>query len=343
MIAVVHLVWGPLGVSPLRRFLDSYRRHPAGAEHDLVVLFNNVSERLRSQLAAELEHLEHSVMTIDGPVQDLAAYLHAASRVSHDHLCFLNSYSEILAPGWLAKLNSPLMRQDVGLVGATGSWASLRSSALNTMFLPNPYKNVMPRRHVAECYDVVDLTVRGNTMADERVAVHASRKGRSLAKAAMATFKALPSIPEQILRFPSFPARHLRTNAFMVERPVFTSLQANPIKRKIDAYALESGHESLTRQITERGLQTLIVDRDGDVYQSHRWPDSHVFWQGNQEKLLVADNQTAAYADGDLNHRRMLSIFAWGAEAQPELSTQRICIDDVADPAGLSPHASSEQ
>ncbi len=42
MIAVVHLVWGPLGPEPLRDFLRSYHAHDAGAPHELVVLFNGV-------------------------------------------------------------------------------------------------------------------------------------------------------------------------------------------------------------------------------------------------------------------------------------------------------------
>jgi hypothetical protein len=341
MIAVVHLVWGPLGVSPLRRFLDSYRRHPAGVEHELVVLFNNVSDELWPELAAELEQLEHGVMTIDEPVQDLPAYLQAAGRLNHDHLCFLNSYSEILASDWLAKLSSTLMQRNVGLVGATGSWASLRSSALNTLMLPNPYKAIMPRRHEGERFDAVDLAMRGKTVIGAQPSSHAPSTGRSLAKAAVATFKALPSIPEQILKFPSFPAHHLRTNALMVERRTFTFLKANSIKRKIDAYAMESGRASVTRQIAEQGLQTLIVDRDGNVYQPQQWPDSHVFWQGNQEKLLVADNQTAAYTDGDFDRRRMLSIFAWGAEAQPEAGHKHR--DDVNASSGRYVRAPRDQ
>jgi hypothetical protein len=55
--AVVHLVWGPLGLAPFETFLTSYERHDAGFEHDLVLLYNGVADldpyRLRAgQLGA---------------------------------------------------------------------------------------------------------------------------------------------------------------------------------------------------------------------------------------------------------------------------------------------------
>lgn len=124
MIAVVHLVWGPLGPVPVREFLASYRRHAAGAEHELVMLFNGVTSEQRPALEAELEGTEHRSLELTEPVQDLAAYAQAAERLEHERLCFLNSYSMVLARDWLAKLAHALDQPDAGLVGATGSWES---------------------------------------------------------------------------------------------------------------------------------------------------------------------------------------------------------------------------
>ena len=149
MIAVIHLVWGPLGPRPLREFLASYRRHPAGIEHELVLLLNGVSDAQRAALDRELEGVEHRQLTLPKPVQDLAAYRQAAELLGHERVCFLNSYSTILAPDWLAKLSHALEMPGAGLVAATGSWASARSAILNAFFLPNPYRGVVPGRRVA--------------------------------------------------------------------------------------------------------------------------------------------------------------------------------------------------
>jgi hypothetical protein len=32
---------------------------------------------------------------------------------------------------------------------------------------------------------------------------------------------------------------------------------------------------------------------------------------------MIADNQTASYAEGDLDCRRLLAVRAWGASADP--------------------------
>lgn len=128
MIGLVYLAWAPLGPEPVRDFLRSYRRHPAGIEHELVVVLNGApgtSERPgAAPLPAELAEVEHRVLDLGRSVLDLPAYGLAARGLPHRRLCLLNSYSAILADGWLALLARALDAPGVGLAGATGSWES---------------------------------------------------------------------------------------------------------------------------------------------------------------------------------------------------------------------------
>ncbi len=315
LIAVVHLVWGPLGPEPLRTFLGSYRAHPAGAKHELVILLNGVSESQRSRLVPELREVEHRLLTTESPVQDLAAYVQAAQRLEHERLCFMNSYSQILVSDWLAKLSDALDRPRAGLVGATGSWASTRSWVMHAYLLPTPYRAVMPSRRVArEQFLAIELERAG-----ELTQSLAAAPTRSLADSLRAKWRTLPDIPRQLLGFESFPAPHLRTNAFMLDRTVLERLQIGTIRSKMDAYALENGRHNLTRQAQRMGLRTLVVARDGAAFDEQQWPSSRTFWQGDQEGLLVADNQTRSYAEGGADRRRLLSAFAWGSHADPRL------------------------
>jgi hypothetical protein len=317
MIAVVHLVWGPLGPRPLREFLASHRRHPAGVEHELVMLFNNVSAEQRPALLAELDGFEHRLLELDAPAQDLAAYAQAAKRLEHERICFLNSYSEILIDGWLEALNAPLERPEVGLVGATGSWASLHSAVLNAFLLPNPYRGVIPKRSIArEQMRAIELELELVRVGAEDAAF-AELPSRSLRKSVVSTLKAFRPMPEQLLRFEPFPAHHLRTNAFMLDRSTFNAFELGRIERKSDAYLLESGRNSFTRQVQRQGKRVLVVARDGSSYDQDRWPASRTLWQGQQEGLLVADNQTRSYINGNLDRRRLLSAFAWGRQSDP--------------------------
>jgi hypothetical protein len=320
--AVVHLVWGPLGTGPLRRFLVSYRRHEAGAEHELIVLLNNVPDPLPAEFEAALAGVEHRLLRTPEPVQDLAAYAHAADRLEHERLCFLNSYSAILAPDWLAKLDHALDQPDVGLVGATGSWASLHSAVLNAFLLPNPYRRVVPRRSVArEQMREIELELDAARAPDGATPISLELPRRTLSGSVLSTLRSLRPMPEQLLRFAPFPAYHVRTNAFMLERSTFAALRMRPLSRKMDAYLLESGRASFTSQVRDMGLRTLVVARDGACYDHPEWFAGRTFWQGDQQGLLVADNQTRSYANGSYDRRRLLSAFAWGPEAAPSPPT----------------------
>jgi hypothetical protein len=58
---------------------------------------------------------------------DVRAYSLAARRLPHRYLCFLNSFSEPLAPDWLRILHRWVVEPDVGVVGCTGAWTSIFS------------------------------------------------------------------------------------------------------------------------------------------------------------------------------------------------------------------------
>jgi hypothetical protein len=298
-------------------------------DHELVVLFNGVEGEQRERLEAELEGVEHRLLVLPARVQDLTAYSHAADVLSHDRLCFLNSYSVLLAPEWLAKLNDALDQPATGLVGATGSWASLRASVLNALLLPSAYRGIVPGRAVIreEMNGIKqELAVESSGASVEELLAAGAPSGDdqsppSFAKRVLSMVRSLSPMPEQFVRFEEFPAHHVRTNAFMVDRELFTSLEMRPINRKMDAYLMESGRRSFTRQVQKRGLRTLVLARDGAVYEPERWHLSRTLWQRDQEGLLVADNQTRSYANGGLERRRVLSTMAWGPEAAPSPPT----------------------
>ncbi len=263
MIALVHLVWAPLGPAPLRSFLRSLERHPAGAEHELVIVLNGAQPRgeARDALLAELEHTEHRLISLERPVLDLAAYGEAAAVLGHELVCFLNSYSVILADDWLALLLGAFAAPDVGLAGASASWESQAEWR------------------------------RGELTRWPQQLAGARRSRRD---------------------YPRFPNPHVRTSAFMIERARIIDAGLARAGDKRATYLLESGHESITRRVQRDGLRAVVVGRDAIAYDVEGWPESHTFRSGEQENLLVADNQTADYATASPRRRRQLSRDTWG-------------------------------
>lgn len=294
--AVVHLVWGPAGPDPFEQFLSSYERHHAGAEHELVLLFNGVDDLApyRKRVGA----FATSEIVLPARSLDLPAYLTAARELPHDRLCFMNSYSEILAPGWLGMLCGPLDAAGAGATAASGSWASHRSFAFSLLRLPSGYRG---------------------TLGDRRLMNPALRSVSTQPKVILPRrlVRAATGLPGEITGYAGFPAAHLRTNGFVIGRDLLLSLRTGPLDSKNATYRFEAGRGGLTAQLGDRRLSTLVVARDGSARGPDDWSDADVFWQGEQEQLLVADNQTRQYQDGDAAVREALARYAWGPRARP--------------------------
>lgn len=113
--------------------------------------------------------------------------------------------------------------------------------------------------------------------------------------------------------FDAFPNPHIRTNAFMISRSLMLDLDW-AARSRTQALRLESGRDSITRQVLARGLQAVVVGRDGASYSPEQWPRSRTFRSGGQANLLIADNRTRQFSDADSDARRHLARHAWGAD-----------------------------
>lgn len=118
--------------------------------------------------------------------------------------------------------------------------------------------------------------------------------------------------------FNPFPNPHLRTNGFMLDRELMLELDWSTDGSKAAAWALESGKRSISRQMWERGLDVLVVGRDGVSYPSERWRESATFRSGGQRNLLIADNRTLQYEQADAVLKCRLEEMAWGETQRPD-------------------------
>jgi hypothetical protein len=274
-IAVVHLVRAKNGIEPLRRFLDSYSLLSPGIPHDLLIIYKGFRGRIPPEFAAALSATPHREIHSGDIGYDIAPYFHAARIPDYDFLCFLNSFSVILDQNWLLKLYSHASREGVGIAGATGSWESVYSDLQGIIETKNQPPGVVRKRL------------------------------RSLADTQLLKFYGK--------RFAPFPNFHIRTNAFMINRNLFLGIKRPRLILKIHAHEFESGRESLTGQILEKGLKPIVVGRDGAGYEKEHWHISGTFRQGEQGNLLVADNQTIRYHRLAPEEREKLRIHTWGA------------------------------
>lgn len=305
---VVHLVRQHNGPQPLERFLDSYSVHQAETEHELLLALKGFGSRVEANASLEAAHsrgVDARHMLLPDHGLDLTAYARVVAEVDADRYCFVNSFSRVLVSGWLRLLASALDQPGVSLAGSTGSWASLRDFRRYHVGLSSGYDGVFadPERTRLGFLELTRL--RRPSKRDH---------GRLAFKAA-----AVAELIRDRGRFDRFPAPHVRTNAFVASRELMLSLGSPRIRRKADAYRLESGRASLTSRVLNGGDRAVIVASDGAIHDPDVWDRSGTFWQGKQEQLIIADNQTDGYEHAPPELRRLLSALAWGQEVvRPE-------------------------
>jgi hypothetical protein len=69
-------------------------------------------------------------------------------------------------------------------------------------------------------------------------------------------------------RYPPFPNIHIRTNAFMLRRDVLQAIDHGRFRSRVDTSRFENGRRSLTRQITAMNLEPLVVGKSGVYRQN---------------------------------------------------------------------------
>jgi len=130
-ICVVYLARAKSGTASFRSFLESYRRWPAGLKHELLIVFKGFhSKQDTAPLVSLAREFQPRTLSMADFGFDLRAYGLALRHFKHDYFCFLNSFSEIQAEDWLAKMYAFIQRPEVGLVGTTASQESMYTNVL---------------------------------------------------------------------------------------------------------------------------------------------------------------------------------------------------------------------
>jgi len=132
-ICVVHLVRAKNGIEPFRQFLESYANNRGGIEHDLLIIFKGFyRKRGSTEYNKLLKDSTHKTLFVSDIGYDIRPYFIVAKTFDYKYFCFLNSYSVILDKDWLLKMYRYISYDNVGVVGATGSYQSGYSMLLNS-------------------------------------------------------------------------------------------------------------------------------------------------------------------------------------------------------------------
>ena len=204
----------------------------------------------------------------------------------------------------------------IGVKGFDGAWPAPYTQALQgirhqIVKVPSVGKDICAYYWIIDQLgtrfdDVLLLNSSSEFLAPNWLSHFQTARGfdRNTVVGATGSFEASDTVPD-------FPNPHLRTNGIFADLGLLRRMDWGVLE---DGNQFEAGPRSLTRQVTDIGGQTLIIDRKGKSYPPEAWPESSTFRAGGQQGLLVADNRTRAYNDADDPLKVWLHLHAWVAE-----------------------------
>jgi len=285
-IGLVYLVWAPLGPQPVREFLNSYQANSPGIEHGLTIVLNGAAHAARPRSGKTSLRTSRKGHACDASAaltrKDLLTEL---AGIEHRLLVLDRPVLDLAAYGLAARMleNQRLCFLNSYSVVLVDNWLSLLSRPL----------------------EEPSVGLAGATASWESQAEWVRGRARYWPYQ-LATLRGARR------DYPRFPNPHIRTTAFAIEREILLGMGLERATDKRSTYLLESGHDSLTRQVQTSGLRVVITGRDGNIYEADRWGAAGTYRSGEQKNLLVADRRTRDWQRASPRLQRRLSHDAWG-------------------------------
>lgn len=144
MIDVVYLAYLneklDYNIEVVEKFLNSYKIHPAGIEHNLVIIAKNWDNPdLYNQLKTLVQQYNAKIIDLPDGGLDLGAYIRVSNILESEYIYYLGSSIEIEANNWLLhSFNAFQETAKVQLVGPMGSW-------------DNGVTDIFPNYHIRTC------------------------------------------------------------------------------------------------------------------------------------------------------------------------------------------------
>jgi glycosyltransferase involved in cell wall biosynthesis len=329
-IAVLYLARIAEGLHHFERFAESYRQHPAGEDHELVIIYKG-DFKSGVQAGAEriFEGIAHRAVVIPDEGYDIHAYLNTAERINHDTLCMFNTFTTLLSPNWLKKLFGQFTKPGIGVAGMTASYESLPSTyqiIFRAVWLAATRWVRFNRKLARQYTGYLRTNAPGWMEADSSFFYRLRRVAGDILYHRLPYDH--PSLEAEFARhwedsigkggvlapfrdIAPFPNPHIRTNGFMVSREFMLEFRGMG-NTKYDCNHFESGPDGLTNRAFEKGLSVVLVGADGVGYAPEEWPTSKTFRLEQQQNLMATDNQVSAYVRMLEPERQILAYMTWG-------------------------------
>jgi hypothetical protein len=319
-LCVFYLARAAEGLEAFENFVNSYRSCRSGRPHRLVVIYKGFDVEPESPLTT----IRDDIFFVSDDLTDIGSYIEAATQCSAEYVCFLNTFSVILAPNWLNYLYNAISNDLVGIAGATASWESIYDTLayLGKAIWLTDTKNT--RRHAGmmrqfgpflRLYSPRWSSAYRSSSPITKFVSRFLAPYSSQQEAGFPEYWASVTAPGGFFNLysdiPRFPNPHIRSNGFIVRRADLLREFPAIEQGKHAAHLFESGSLSLTSRLLAVGKSAVVVGRNGQAYPPNEWPNSGTYRLGRQTNLLIGDNQTRSYENMPPGERETHTYFTW--------------------------------
>lgn len=359
--AVVYLARGEDGLPTFRRFVESYLRHPAGADHDLIVILKGLQQRVFVSAARQVfGDVATRIFEIGDRGYDIQAYVRLAQWLPNEELLFFNTYTRLQSDGWLARM-LPIARGDgVGVAGMTASYESLHDSMhyISKVVWLTAVRGVRFDAHFGEHFHSL-ISAHNPAWLAGRQAVARLRRWAGAFRSRHPAFdddqveagwrarwRDLTN-PGGVLAFyksfAHFPNPHLRTNGFLIRRERLLEMNPQLDMSKFACMRFESGPGGLPEFLKRKGLRPVLVGADGIGYDVAEWPRSRTFRLDRQQNVMASDNHLRNFDGFSPWERTYHQRLTWGDYLGPpppgflDLGFRFPVNQDITGPDGRGP------
>jgi hypothetical protein len=261
-LAVVYLIHKNDDITRLYNFLDSVEGFSLPISWQFKLLFKGFSSKQLSEIAngALTRFPRFQIFPVPNRGYDLESYRWFAKRNPHDHYLFLSSSSRLTMQESINILESVDQDSTNTFHFSLGSRLSLATNNLVMLELKHLYLQGKIPDQFLQRYSKMFIgrklgIIRSVTL--KRNSLETIRLARVFINLYFKTLKATSRI--QYRNFPRFPNPHIRTTGFHVDRETFLSLEYGFQFSKKRALLLESGSQSILRQLLKKGVNIFYL------------------------------------------------------------------------------------
>jgi hypothetical protein len=311
-VAISYVIREADGISEVKNFLDSAYSWKVQGNEEFFITVKESSEKFFSDVHMLTENhcLDFRLIRGENGGFDIGSHFDLALNHIFSVYILMTASSLPTEKDWITKLVGPFSDVNVGLTGSMQTAESHYTNLRRINFLR--YKTQ------------IGIKLKGRELAEARIrGVEESVLGNSsnlrprmfiaYLKRVFVSFQLLNiSVSDlQFKSFPKFPNYHLRTTGIAIRRESFLSCVKKRPTNKIEAYLIESGKNSLVREVLSAGMQVLLIKKTGQVLQFPSAEGRFTFRSTTSESLVV-DHEWNRYFSLGSDEQEVLTVLTHG-------------------------------